>query len=506
MTLMPFEHTPASEPHRPLDERAEPNPTPTTDTDCAVPDGAVPHGAGPDGTVADGAVSDGGPPTPSEGIVVGFNGREGEAISARKSSRRQPPPSSRYPRAIPQDSKDGLLSLLRIDRHMASCCERLSVLKLVTPVNTAEVRDQYVNTRGTRPKSDPVFHYRHEDLDLDTFKRDLLALPIEHTEVGHIYRKKRDELYNVATMLQARGTAEFRDRSRLLYGTATAQSIEDIKPWLELPADPAQPAAIGATEARRQLLVRMSYAKLNADVRLRAYMSSDAAAGDSSVGIRRAARFSERELNRIYVHECETHILRTRNGERQPFRTLFYYGFPRSSDAAGSYLATEEGLATLHEELAGLLSNDRKRSLAARVLAVYLMDHENMAFGDMFDCLVDQHGMDRDSAYSITERVHRGGGFTKDHIYYAGYREVRKLYETDLESFALLYLGKIGIDWLDFVRSAYADGDGCLFPAKHLPQWFRLRTGARESDLDGDSSPEHLSLPNPNSTALGESA
>ncbi|MGE0434211.1 MAG: tyrosine/phenylalanine carboxypeptidase domain-containing protein, partial [Planctomycetota bacterium] len=314
--------------------------------------------------------------------------------------------SSRFPRIVPRLPRgDELYDLLVADRHLSTICEKLKVLKFITPVNTREVREAFL--AGEVTSGDPEFMYRHDDEDFDDLKSQLHGVPIRSdSELGHVFRRKRDELHDVLTMLQARGTSEFRERSRLLYGTTSREELQAINVWLKLPLDPppGPDAQRSARDCCQFLRSQLSRDRLHATIRMRWGLSSSAAAGETSIAVRNDATFSALEMERIYVHEAETHILRYRNGERQPFRSLFYHGFPRHSDKPGNYLHTEEGLATLQEEFAGVLTNDRRRHLALRAVAVNLMDTEGLTFGEVFEALRDEYECDPDTSFSICER------------------------------------------------------------------------------------------------------
>ena len=405
--------------------------------------------------------------------------------------------SSRFPRIVPRLPRgDELYDLLVADRHLATICETLKVLKFITPVNTREVREAFLS--GEIPTADPPFMYRHEDEDFDDLKSHLHAVPIRSdSELGHVFRRKRDELHDVLTMLQARGTSEFRERSRLLYGTTSREELEAINAWLRLPDDePPSDDQRTARDCCQFLRGQLSRDRLHATIRMRWGLSSSAAAGETSIAVRNDATFSALEMERIYVHEAETHILRYRNGERQPFRSLFYHGFPRHSDKPGNYLHTEEGLATLQEEMAGVLTSGRRRHLALRAVAVYLMDSEGLNFPEVFEALRDEYGCDPDTSFSICERTFRGGGYTKDHIYYDGYVRVREAVINNGLDLNLLLLGKVGLDWIDLVADLWRNGQGILNPPRHLPRWLRRvvasraqvnENGSDDSEPSGDT-------------------
>lgn len=361
--------------------------------------------------------------------------------------------------------------LLEADRHISMASSRLRVLKYINPVNSSDVAKAYIN-REKPPRSNPKYRYRELEFDPEDTKVDLLNLPIVDSEMGRIYRAKRDEVFNSICMLESRNTAEFLDRSRLLHGTADKTTLAKAEEWLKLEPEPEVENQLDAREAKSKLDAVVRKQNFLCNVRVRKYLSSDAAAGEASVALRKGATYSMADIASLAVHEIQTHVLRTRNGAMQPFRALFFHGFPRVDRPASGYLATEEGLATFNEELAGVLTNRRRRLLAGRVKAVYLMDKEEQSFSDIFHTLTQKHKFTKAEAYTISERVFRGGGYTKDHLYFYGYEQVRQCWETSPEDFELLYMGKLGIAHVPIVKRLYKNGQGILYPARYMPKFF----------------------------------
>lgn len=368
------------------------------------------------------------------------------------------------------ESQDFFL-LLEADRHISMASANLRVLRYINPVNSSEVAKQYVQ-REKSPKQNPKYRYRALDFDPEHTKVDLLNLPIIDSELGRIYRSKRDEVFNTICMLESRDTPEFLDRSRLLFGTADKGTLNKAEEWLKLAPEPEDTGQMDAREARSRLDAVVRRQRFLCSVRVRKYLSSDAAAGEASVALRKGATYSMNDIAALAVHEIQTHVLRSRNGEMQPFRALFFHGFPRVDLPASGYLATEEGLATFNEELANVLTNRRKRLLAGRTKAVYLMDKEELPFAEIFSILVSEHKFSRQEAYTICERAFRGGGYTKDHIYFNGYEQVKELWQQSPEDFELLYMGKVGVRHLPIVKRLFKNGQGILYPARHIPVFF----------------------------------
>ncbi|MCC7510687.1 MAG: DUF1704 domain-containing protein [Planctomycetes bacterium] len=368
------------------------------------------------------------------------------------------------------ESQDFFL-LLEADRHISMASANLRVLRYINPVNSSEVAKQYVQ-REKSPRQNPKYRYRALDFDPEHTKVDLLNLPIIDSELGRIYRSKRDEVFNTICMLETRDTPEFLDRSRLLFGTADKGTLNKAEDWLKLAPEPEESNLMDAREARSRLDAVVRRQHFLCSVRVRKYLSSDAAAGEASVALRKGATYSMNDIAALAVHEIQTHVLRSRNGEMQPFRALFFHGFPRVDLPASGYLATEEGLATFNEELANVLTNRRKRLLAGRTKAVYLMDKEELPFAEIFNILVAEHKFSRQEAYTICERAFRGGGYTKDHIYFNGYEQVKELWQQSPEDFELLYMGKVGVRHLPIVKRLFKNGQGILYPARHIPVFF----------------------------------
>ena len=139
-------------------------------------------------------------------------------------------------------------------------------------------------------------------------------------------------------------------------------------------------------------------------------------------------------MQSLLQHEIGTHIVTHVNGSCQPLRLL-------GAGLAG-YDETQEGLAVLAEHLAGGLTARRLRQLAARVVAV-----DQMCAGETFPTvhrnLVDS-GVAVREAFTITMRVFRSGGLTKDAVYLRGLRDVVAYVGTggDLD---VLWIGKMAL-------------------------------------------------------------
>ena len=108
-------------------------------------------------------------------------------------------------------------------------------------------------------------------------------------------------------------------------------------------------------------------------------------------------------------------------------------------------METQEGLAVFSEYMSGALSLKRLKELAYRVLASDSLI-KGYTFSDTFDLIHGQYKLNRNDAFTITLRAHRGGGFTKDRLYLSGLRKIYKRYQRG-ESMDVLLSGKVSMDY-----------------------------------------------------------
>jgi uncharacterized protein (TIGR02421 family) len=120
------------------------------------------------------------------------------------------------------------------------------------------------------------------------------------------------------------------------------------------------------------------------------------------------------------------------------------------SSGVPGYEQLQEGLAVLSEYIMKGLTGKRLRTLAARVLAVDLMVSGH-SFVDTFHHLVDRYQFTPSISFSITTRVYRGGGLTKDAVYLKGLLNLLEYLKKGNEIEPLL-VGKIRQDYLPIIE------------------------------------------------------
>jgi uncharacterized protein (TIGR02421 family) len=179
----------------------------------------------------------------------------------------------------------------------------------------------------------------------------------------------------------------------------------------------------------------------------------------------------------LLQHEVGTHVLTYFNGRAQPFQQLY-------TGLAG-YEELQEGLAVLAEYLVGGLSRPRLRLLAGRVVAVRALI-DGATFIDTYRALHRTYGFGQRTAFTITVRVYRSGGLTKDAVYLRGLVGILNYLKTggDLEP---LFVGKIMADHIPIIRELQARQ--VLRPAPLRPRYMESpQTAARLEKLRDGST------------------
>jgi uncharacterized protein (TIGR02421 family) len=176
-----------------------------------------------------------------------------------------------------------------------------------------------------------------------------------------------------------------------------------------------------------------------------------------------------------------THVLTYHNGKAQKLRLL-------ATGFAG-YDSLQEGLAVLSEYLVGGLSRPRLRLLAGRVVAARCLV-DGASFVDTFRVLRKEHGFANRIAFTITVRVYRGGGLTKDAVYLRGLQQILD-YLAGGGELEPLFVGKIAAQHVPIVREL--TWRGVLIKAPLTPRFMRqseslqrlqrLRRGVNVVDL-----------------------
>lgn len=347
--------------------------------------------------------------------------------------------------------------IYEIDNVLLRESTKFDFLLLTTPINAHEAWLQY-QSDGYRKT--PTFHYRPIPVDPDLVKRNLYNLPIEDIydpTIAYLFRDKRRELDDMMTMLASRNTPDFKYGSLMVFGNVSDDLYETAKalliaidstPTLDQEDTEYVLAPEFAKLAEQELaFLQQQSPKFGSTVRIRDDISG-VMVNHGVLNISKQYKISRKRALALIQHEVGTHIITYFNGKEQNF-SIFRQGVP-------GYEQLQEGLAVLAEFLVGGLTNERLRTLAGRVLAVrhMLMGH---SFNDTFSMLHEDFNFGIKTSYSMTMRVFRSGGLTKDAVYLQGFIELIRYIQNggDLK---ILTIGKIREDYLPIIKDLMQRG------------------------------------------------
>jgi uncharacterized protein (TIGR02421 family) len=166
--------------------------------------------------------------------------------------------------------------------------------------------------------------------------------------------------------------------------------------------------------------------------------------------------FSDNEVGVLTNHEIGVHMVTTMNGLFHPLK-IFSHGFPNNVE-------TQEGLAVFSEYMSGNLTIKRLKELAYRVIAVDSLA-KGYSFSKTFRLLHNTYDLNREDAFYMTVRAHRGGGFTKDYLYLTGLIRVFNHHKQG-KDLSLLLTGKVCLEHLENIE--YLIENGYAVDAKHI--------------------------------------
>jgi uncharacterized protein (TIGR02421 family) len=338
----------------------------------------------------------------------------------------------------------------------------------------------------TRPLPFDVEEKQHE---FHAIERDLRRQLGEYNAAGQIMARMCQEYREVVRMLKHRGTRAFAEISERLYGSSSDSfhagdpNLADLGHMMSDVLDNLTHDAIfgpedetfDAQQTVEHLSARLSqyFQDPNAvRVKLSDGIVADASAGSDYLKIRGTARFSQREVRVLEVHEGWVHLGTTLNGQNQPVCTFLSKGPPSST-------MTQEGLAVLTELLAFASHPGRVRRLTNRIEGVALAEG-GADFLEVFRYFLEE-GYDAREGYQHAMRIFRGslpkgcGPFTKDLCYSKGfvlvYNYIRLAVSRGLvRRVPLLFCGKTTL--ADIKTLAQLVDEGLVEPPRFVPPQF----------------------------------
>jgi uncharacterized protein (TIGR02421 family) len=252
-------------------------------------------------------------------------------------------------------------------------------------------------------------------------------------------------------MLNDRGSIKFLYGSLQVYGAVEDSLLQKAKEILKalskLPKVKKESEQVDAETFAKAAMEEIAYYQktdpsINAKVELREDISSGAMVSNGNFLIYKYSQFPKNRIEPLIHHEIGTHILTYFNGLSQPFKQLH--------TGLCGYDEMQEGIAVLSEYLCGGLTRNRVKTLAGRVIAVDAMIN-GATFTETFHLLKEEYAFMPKTAFTITMRVYRGGGLTKDAVYLRGFLNIFD-YIASGGALDLLFVGKIAASHIPLVK------------------------------------------------------
>jgi uncharacterized protein (TIGR02421 family) len=345
--------------------------------------------------------------------------------------------------------------VLETDRQLAAIDRSFDLLLQATPVNAESAWREF---RRARFDKTPVFYYRPIPVDPVLLKRQLYLIPVEHIEdptLSYLFRQKQEELDRQITLLSDVDTPRFLPESVQIYGGVSDWLLQHAQELLDrvptrggrgLPQGKLSATQFAARAQQELGYYQQQCADFSATVAVRDDMYAGMMVSGDQLLIGGRTRVPRRRADALLQHEIGTHLVTRYNGHLQPFQQL--------EVGLAGYDGLQEGLAVLAEYLVDGLSRYRMRVLAARVVAAkHLLD--GASFVDTFRVVNRSLAFSQRTAYTITMRIYRGGGLTKDAVYLRGLLQILR-YLREQGDLELLYVGKVASAHLPLISELRA--------------------------------------------------
>ncbi|ALM19914.1 hypothetical protein AAT17_00905 [Nonlabens sp. MIC269] len=347
-------------------------------------------------------------------------------------------------------------SILEIDRSLDRLIGKLELLAYINPQNIAKEKKTFFQKRYNY---EPNFKYRKIKFNPYKLHRLFFSQRLERIDNEVIRDFYKDIIYYYSGMIECIETIgdtgnKFYYNSLRYYGTPTEKMVENARFILHYTDNIEENQKEDEFLTTEEAISFFEDYKVNYNfdftIKTSSAMSASAMVSniDQALILKRNSKFSKHQLNVLAHHEIGVHLVTTFNALEQPLK-VFKNGFPNNVE-------TQEGLAVMAEYMTNNLTIDRLRELAYRVIAVDSL-LKGYTFTDTFDLLHTKYKLDRDKAFAITLRVHRGGGFTKDALYLSGLKKIYDLFKED-QSIELQLRGKCSLEYSGIVQELEREG------------------------------------------------
>jgi uncharacterized protein (TIGR02421 family) len=350
--------------------------------------------------------------------------------------------------------------LQEIDDNIHNLVQQIELLDYVNPINIEEEKRRFFNSNFTH---EPKFEYRDLDFDPHQLHSEFFNQKLEKIEDPIIRELYYDIVYyytGIIQCIQTIGKGEkFYYNSLRSFGTPTEKDVGNAKFILHFRDEKKQIDSLYNSDEAESFFHEEAK-KYAFPVEI---VQSDKISAIAMVlnnkrrfVINKNHLYTSNELNVLSHHEIGVHMVTTMNALLHPLK-IFSHGFPKN-------VQTQEGLAVFSEYMSGNLTLKRLKELAFRVIAVDSLA-KGYSFIETFNKLHIRYKLDQNTAFYISVRVHRGGGFTKDHLYLSGLKQIYDFHK-DGNDLNPLLSGKVSLKYLKEIKHLQAKG--LAIPSRHI--------------------------------------
>lgn len=353
--------------------------------------------------------------------------------------------------------------LFEIDHKIDELVKKIEMLNYVNPNNIETEKAKFFNSKYL---TDPKFTYPKRDFDKFSLHKEFFTLKIDDIEDERLRDFYEDIIYFYSGLIQCIETIgkgkRFYYNSLRSFGTPTENDVENAKFILHFESEDENDSLFqpkySASESHQFFREYSKNYDFSYEIKNSSAMGAIAMVSNTAQALvlNENHTFSQNEINILTNHEIGVHMVTTMNGMLHPLK-IFSHGFPNNEE-------TQEGLAVFSEYMSGNLTIKRLKELAYRVLAVDSLA-KGYDFSRTFRLLHNGYDLDREQAFYITVRAHRGGGFTKDYLYLTGLKKIYN-YHSEGKDLSLLLTGKVSLEFVDDI--SYMIDNKYASDSKHI--------------------------------------
>ena len=344
-------------------------------------------------------------------------------------------------------------NLIKIDENLNRLVKKIELLNYINPINIEQEKRNFFTSKYN---VNPNFKYRRIDFDAHKLQQELFLHDIDSIKDEEARNFYRDVIYDYSSLIQCIETigkgSKFYFNSLKSFGTPADKEVENARFILHFSDEYDEELfpVFNANEAADYFLEFTKRFDFKFNLKFSTKISAAAMVQNNTqtLVLKKNHRFSTNQLKVLANHEIGVHMVTTFNGLSQSLK-IFHNGFPTNVE-------TQEGLAVFSEYMSGCLTLYRLKELSYRVLAADSL-RKGFDFCGTFDLLHNQYKLNREEAYSISLRAHRGGGFTKDHLYLTGLKKIYDFYQAG-EHLDPLLTGKVTLQYAPMIRKWQAEG------------------------------------------------